>query len=210
MRGTLHETVSMFSKKKRRETRVVNQNVTAKNTKLRNARRLKRAFMTYIETLAVCNLQELSHFDARVSCPFLEARGNLEDASTALSAHSRVRLQDAERLYRMSRLGLIAAIPGKGLTNGLLLRRSVWRSRGRMKCLTSNKRLFFSPTVRGDMRNGLQSLHTLKHATRKKNRLWILLGQTGWTVIDVIESKLSGSFIRVLSDWCQVDYGDFV
>ena len=32
----------------------------------------------------------LSYSTARLSCPFLEARGNLEDASTTLSAHSRV------------------------------------------------------------------------------------------------------------------------
>jgi len=51
-------------------------------------------------------------------------------------------------LYRMSRLGLIAAIPGKGLTNGLLLRRAVEcvTVTREDECLTSNKAYsFFSP-----------------------------------------------------------------
>lgn len=76
-------------------------------------------------------------------------------------------------LYRMSRLGLIAAIPGKGLTNGLLLRRAakcvtVTRED---ECLTSNKAysLFRLPSARRyswDMRNAV-SLHVKAHREKK-------------------------------------------
>lgn len=79
-------------------------------------------------------------------------------------------------LYRMSRLGLIAAIPGKGLTNGLLLRRAVEcvTVTREDECLTSNKAYsFFPPPLlfeRGDMAEicaTTVSLCTLKRAARK-------------------------------------------
>lgn len=147
---------------------------------------------------------------AWVSCPFLEARGNLEDASTALSAHSRVRLRDAERLYRMSRLGLIAAIPGKGLTNGLLLRRSVWRSRGRMNVWQVIKGFFFPDRTRRYAQWPYLCTHVETCHERKKIDFELYSGKLDGTVIDAIGTKLSGSFVRALSDWYQVDYGDFV
>lgn len=133
-------------------------------------RRLKRAFMTCIGSLARY-ARILSYSKARLSCPFLEARGNLEDASTTLSAHSRaMTVKTWNGLYRMSRLGLIAAIPGKGLTNGLLLRRAaecvtVTRED---ECLTSNKAYSFFPLprARGDTRNAV-SLHVKAHREKK-------------------------------------------
>jgi len=114
--------------------------------------------------------------------------------------------EDVERLYRMSRLGLIAAIPGKGLTNGLLLRRAaecvtVTRED---ECLTSNKAYsFFLPCrARGDTAEICATtvfLCTLKHARKK----WTssCTRASWWTVIDAIRSKLSGSFVRDIIEW---------
>jgi len=119
-------------------------------------------------------------------------------------------------LYRMSRLGLIAAIPGKGLTNGLLLRRAaecvtVTRED---ECLTSNKAYsFFLPCrARGDTAEICATtvfLCTLKHAARKK---WTssYTRASWWTVIDAIRSKLSGSFVHDIIEWLisSADYSD--
>lgn len=146
--------------------------------------------------------RQLSYSTAQLSCPFLEARGNLQDASTTLSAHSRVWLWDVERLYRMSWLELIAAIPGKGLTKGLLLRRMVEcvTVTREDECLTSNKTISFFQTCNDRARRYAQRsyLCTSKHAAWEKvnSELYSQSGNNWWTVIDAIGFKLSGSFVR--------------
>lgn len=117
-------------------------------------------------------------------------------------------------LYRMSRLRLIAAIPGKGLTNRLLLRRAaecVTVTR-KDECLTSNKAYsFFSPSrARGDTAEicAMPYLCALKHAARK-NGLRIILRQTDgqWLTASDLNWQAHSSAI-LLSDWYRVDYSD--
>lgn len=146
---------------------------------------------------------------AWVSCPFLEARGNLEDASTALSAHSRVRL--ARRGTAVSNVPTWADCrnTGKRLNERIVASSERVTVTREDECLTSNKRLFFSPTMHGDMRNGHISAHVETCHEKKKIDFELYSGKLNGTVIDAIGSKLSGSFIHALSDWYQVDYGDF-
>ena len=112
-------------------------------------------------------------------------------------------------LYRMSRLGLIAAIPGKGLTNGLLLRRAVEyvTVTREDECLTSNKAYSFFPPpppfrarrYGWDMRNDRISVHV--EARREKKWTLNYTQANWWTVIDAIRSKLSDSFVPDIIEW---------
>lgn len=117
-------------------------------------------------------------------------------------------------LYRMSRLRLIAAIPGKDLTNRLLLR---WAAEcvtvtREDECLTSNKTYsFFTPSrARGDMAEicAMPYLCALKHVARKKwtsNYTQQTDGQ--WLTPSDLNWQAHSSAI-LLSDWYRVDYGD--
>lgn len=119
-------------------------------------------------------------------------------------------------LYRMSRLGLIAAIPGKGLTNGLLLRRAaecvtVTRED---ECLTSNKAyssFFFLLPERVEIRLRYAQrpyLCTLKHAASKNGLRIILRRADGqWLTPSDLNCQAHSPAI-LLSDWYRVDYSD--
>jgi len=86
-------------------------------------------------------------------------------------------------LYRMSRLRLIAAIPGKDLTNRLLLRRAVEcvTVTREDECLTSNKAYsFFTPSrARGDirLRYAQCSISARWSTSREKSGLRIILSK---------------------------------
>lgn len=179
---SLRETFS----KKEGKLRMSQTFTIKKHEVIQNARWLKRAFMTYIETLAICNPQELSYLTARVSCPFLEARGNLEDASTGFICS-----------FTATTATAVSNVPtwadcrntGKRLNERIVASSErVSRSRGRMNVWQVIKGFFSRPC--GDMHNGYISAHVETCHEKKID-------------FELYSGKLDGQWLTSLDPNCQ-------